>query len=395
MTKPAISTAAQKMAKARAALVIQFPFWGSLALRLQLAECDTIKTADVDGRTMRYNPAFVDGLSIAECAGLVAHEVGHCALGHVWRMAGRDHKRWNKAGDYAINPILVESGCTLPAGALLDRARWPAGTAADEIFAQLADESGGGGKGKPGAGGQAADDGEPGMGEMREPDPAPGNSTVTQTEKDDMARDWSVATIQAANAAKAAGNLPGSLRRLVEDIKAPREDWRARLRRFVQSKFSSDYSWRRPNRRYLHTGLYLPSMIADGIGPIVIFRDTSGSTFDPAIQAAFNAETGAVISDAKPASVHVVDVDTAVCAVTEFEHGQPFDPPPFHGGGGTDFRPAFDWLEQQEISPCCVIYLTDLYGTFPDVPPSVPVLWAVVGNDDTAPFGETIHLDAA
>jgi predicted metal-dependent peptidase len=386
----AITTAAEKISKARAALVIQFPFFGSLALRLRVLECDTIKTADVDGTTMRYNPAFIDGLSIAECAGLWAHETMHCALGHPWRIAGRDPRKWNHAADYAVNPILTESGCTLPKGGLNDPAF--AGKSADEIYALLPDGQGGGKSGKPGNGNGEPADGEPGMGDVRMPDPAPGDVAVTPADAAQQERDWQVATIQAANAAKAAGNLPGALKRLVEEIKAPKVDWRAQLRRFVQSKFASDYRWSPPNRRYLHYGLYLPALKADGIGPVAVMVDTSGS-IDAATLAAFAAEINAIVADAKPERVHVIYCDADVNGTAEYERdGGPIVLEPM-GGGGTDFRPPFVWLAENDVHPCCAIYLTDLYGTFPDAAPDMPVLWAAT-SDAGAPFGEVIRIEA-
>ena len=75
-----------------------------------------------DGSRIVYNPAFVDELKPAELEGTLAHEVLHCALGHQCRRGERDPRLWNEAADLAINPILLENGFTLPAGALIDPA---------------------------------------------------------------------------------------------------------------------------------------------------------------------------------------------------------------------------------------------------------------------------------
>ena len=63
------------------------------------------------------------------------------------------------------------------------------------------------------------------------------------------------------------------------------------------------------------------------------------------------------------------------------------------GGGGTDFRPAFKWVEESGIELSCMIYFTDLYGKFPDNQPEYPVLWATIGTNHRPPFGE--HLEIA
>jgi hypothetical protein len=47
------------------------------------------------------------------------------------------------------------------------------------------------------------------------------------------------------------------------------------------------------------------------------------------------------------------------------------------------------------MAPTCVVCLTDLYTEFPDSIPTVPVLWAVVGdNDSRPPFGLHVAMDA-
>lgn len=97
-----------------------------------------------DGRCIVYNAAFVDKLSAAELEGTLAHEVFHCALGHQCRRGGRDPKLWNQAADFAINPILVANGFTLPAGASID----PAfnNLSAEEIYARLLQKGSGAGQ---------------------------------------------------------------------------------------------------------------------------------------------------------------------------------------------------------------------------------------------------------
>src|SRR5262245_29278110 len=110
----------QRMSRARTQLVLDYPFFGSLSLRLDLVADNTCQTAYTNGRIIGFSPAFVMSLSTAEVLGLLAHEVLHCTNGHCWRRDNRDPKRWNIACDYAINGQLIESGFTLPAGALIN-----------------------------------------------------------------------------------------------------------------------------------------------------------------------------------------------------------------------------------------------------------------------------------
>jgi len=61
------------------------------------------------------------------------------------------------------------------------------------------------------------------------------------------------------------------------------------------------------------------------------------------------------------------------------------------GGGGTDHRPVFDWIENEGMDPACLICLTDMYSTFPAHAPDYPVLWAST-TEAKGPWGRTIRV---
>ena len=129
-----LTATVQKLTRSRVQLLILQPFFGTLCLRLKLIPGD-LPTMATDGSRIVYNPAFVDQLKPAELEGTLAHEVMHCALGHQCRRGNRDPGLWNEAADFAINPILIANGFTLPAGALIDPAF--ANLSAEEIYARL------------------------------------------------------------------------------------------------------------------------------------------------------------------------------------------------------------------------------------------------------------------
>ena len=62
------------------------------------------------------------------------------------------------------------------------------------------------------------------------------------------------------------------------------------------------------------------------------------------------------------------------------------------GGGGTDFRPVFDWVEHENRSPNMLVYFTDAEGDFPKTPPNYPVIWLVKGKG-AVPWGERVQLN--
>lgn len=366
MTTITNPNAAKALSFARSKLLLDHSFFGMLALRLQLVETPSVPTLAVDGRSIFYNPDFVLTLSPELLRSAIAHEVMHCALEHISRRGDRNPKRWNFAGDYALNQILKDAGFEIGEKWLLSPQYQ--GMTADQIYNMLPEDP------SDGSGGQdTLDEIMPG-----EPD-----------EADTMAAEWKVATVQAANAAKASGKLPGSLEHFIEGIVTPKVDWRAQLHRFFTSVSKDDYSWLRPNKRFLNMGLYLPSLHSESMGPVAIAIDTSGSIDNATLQA-FGSEIRALTASARPSEIHVIYCDAEVNHVDVFTPDEHMEFKP-HGGGGTDFRPPFDYLQENNIRPEVFVYLTDMYGPFPD-DPGYPTIWCAT-SDVVAPFGQTIPIE--
>jgi predicted metal-dependent peptidase len=391
-----MSPVSDLFAKARAALLVGAPFWGVLSLRLAPVEDSSVRTMQTDGVSIRYNPDFVAGLSRSLLRSTIAHETMHCATLHHTRRGGRNLRRWNIACDYAINPLLVEAGFELPDGMLLDPAY--AGLSAEDIYARLPpddgeendgqdnDDPGGmGGVTDPPLDGAGSGDG----GASAQPD-HPGQSGPRLPSTADLARQeetWAIATAQAEATARAMGIGAGDAARAIREQVAPKVDWRDVLRRYLSAAAKSDYAWTPPNRRHIARGLYLPSLRSETLGPVVVAVDTSGS-IDDATLAAFSAEVTAILDEAAPEVIHVVYCDDAIAGTETYQAGDAIDLTP-RGGGGTAFRPVFDWITGSDIQPVCAIYLTDLDGDDFGPAPDYPVLWVSTGKTG-APFGEVI-----
>ena len=362
----------QRLIKTRSQLVLDAPFFGSLALRLTLVEHESTGTAYTDGHVLGFNPAFIAGLSMPHIKALVAHEVMHLACLHHTRRKDRQAVKWNIAADHAINGILVEAGFVLPQGALLDD-RY-ANRSAEFIYEQLPDPPDG----------QAMSGG---FGEVHDT-PTPSGGDVKAVEAG-----WKIAITQAAQQAKAIGNLPEGVSRLVDGIVSPSVDWRELLRHFIEKDARSDYAWLPPNRRWLSTGICMPGLRSKEPGQVVVAVDTSGSINDRLL-ARFSAEVSGLLED-YDLMIHVVYCDTRVQGAEAFERQDlPLKLSP-RGGGGTDFRPVFDWVAEQNLEPCCLAYLTDLQcSRFPGQAPEYPVLWLCTGpGKHKVPFGQVIEIN--
>jgi hypothetical protein len=209
---------------------------------------------------------------------------------------------------------------------------------------------------------------------------------------EEQAREWSIAVNQAVMLAKQAGKVPAGIGRTLEGAAEAAVDWREMLRRLWSETTPADYSWMRPNRRHIWAGLYLPGVIREGVGEIAIAVDCSGSVNGRQLRL-FEAEVRSILEGQRPQRVYVLYFDATVQKVETYEAGQRVALNPV-GGGGTEFGPCFDWLDEHGVVPQTLVFLTDLWGTFPTSAPSYPVLWASTGRRQ-APFGEVIPLHTA
>jgi predicted metal-dependent peptidase len=393
--------------KARTALLLDHPFFGTLLFRLAAKPRRSIKTMATDGVSLYYNPEFVNTLTAAELQGTLAHEVMHPALQHHARRNDRDARRWNMACDYAINPLLMDAGLTLPKDVLVD-GRF-AGMSAEEIYNRLDPENEGcpddksqqntsadaksGDSAKRNEGGEGVSD-DPtapespgGIGQVLDAPEEVGSPSV-----DEQAREWQIAVQQAENVARLAGKMPVGAKRSLEAAREASVNWRELLRRAWSETIPADYGWARPNRRHIWAGLYLPGVTSEGFGEIAIAVDCSGS-INARQLGLFEAEIQSILAGQRPRRVHVLYFDAVVHRTDTYECGQPIQLSAV-GGGGTDFRPCFDWIEEHGAVPQTLVFLTDLCGTFPTAAPNYPVIWAATGKS-AAPFGEVVPMGAA
>jgi predicted metal-dependent peptidase len=368
-----------KMPRAIARMVLDHPFFASLLLGMRMREDAATKTACTNGNEIRFNPAFIDSLTIDQSVFVLAHLVMHVAHNHPYRRSSRDLGRFNKAGDFAINGILKDAGLSMLPGALYKKEFEH--LAAEQIYDRLPVASSGG----PGAGeeGDTGQDHDPGGCGGFEDARSEEGAALTKAEKQREESKIAIAIQKAAQIAKAQGKLPSSLARLVDELVHPILQWREMLRTFVDHTARNDYSWIHPNRRHIAGGIYLPSLRSDGLKPLVLAVDTSGSIGQNDLNQ-FQAELNDILQS-YPVTVHVVYCDSRISGtqvVTSDEYPVELKPVGF---GGTDLRPPFEWAMKNVPGAGCLIYLTDLQGKGPDVDPGIPTLWVCTTRDRDLP----------
>ena len=396
-----------KLSAAATRLILDKPFLGALVLRLPMIEADPewCRTTATDARAMYYNPEYIDALSLEQTQFVLAHEALHCALSHFARRQHRNKMRWDVACDLAVNPLLIQDGLKPPPGALhlseFD------GMTAEEIYPCLDENdedepmdqhlydnddkqqrgSGGGGGGegqRRESNGDQGGQGEPqGQGAAQPP-------PLSEAERERLTVQWRQRMAGAAQQAMQAGKLGGLMARLVDHLLQPQLPWRMLLARYLTAAGRDDYNYTRPSRR--EGEAIMPSLRSSQLDVVVIL-DTSGSISDNEMRE-FLAEIDAIKAQVRARIVlHACDAELAEDGPWEFDVWESFKlPREFTGGGGTDFKPPFAWLDDRERRPDLCIYFTDAEGAFPSCEPDYPVLWLVKGKAKV-PWGVRIQLN--
>jgi predicted metal-dependent peptidase len=385
-------------------MLLKTPFWGVLVMRLNFKEIDKngplgwIDTMAVDGKNLWYCPEFVEkiGGNLQQLIGVLAHEVSHITDQHITRRGARNPTFWNYAGDHLINLRLKSCGFQLPEPHLADPKY--EGWITDQVYNDLIKEA----KeitvciGAPGEDGEKGDQEQMGQwGIVIDARDENGNP-VSDHERQKIETDWKIATIQAANSAKAQGNLPGIMQDYLAELLDPKIPWQQELAEWMTETVQEDYRWTPPNRRMIWTGMVLPGRAdISALGELVICIDTSGSMSPDEINSCLT-EVNSLKQLCNPSKMWVHFCDTRITKTLEYEGTEDIDLVKLDdiSRGGTSFDPVFDWIDERGVNPVGLIYLTDMECYLERDEPMFPVLWgSTTPNKDTAmPFGKVIYI---
>lgn len=405
-----------KLSAARTRLILDRPFLGALVLRLPLVEVNTwCKSTATDAKTLYYNRAYIDSLSLEQTQFMLAHDALHCALLHFARRHHRDKHRWDIACDFAVNPLLISEGLKPPPDVFYLKEY--EGMTAEEIYplledmpdqettdqhvydqAQNSDDSN-----QTHSAGISERDLSPQQGAKQDPqeDDMPEQQTgghetppppLPESEKEALAVQWQQRLAGAAQSAIQSGKLGGDMARLVDHLLQPQLPWRMLLARYMTSIGRDDYSFSRPSSRRDMGGAVFPGLRSASIN-LTVLVDTSGSISDEEI-ACFFSEINAIKGQMRARiMLHACDIALASDGPWVYEAWEDIKMPVMiSGGGGTDFRPAFSWVDGCDNHPDIVVYFTDAIGRFPRQAPYYPVIWLVKGKGPV-PWGQRIQLN--
>jgi len=303
--------ARERLVTARVGMLLRASFFGNLATRLKLINADDwCATAATDGRNFYYNSRFIMMLRPREIEFLFGHEVLHCVYDHFGRRGNRDPQLWNIANDYCVNADLKKHrvGEFITSVPCLYEARYEDMSSEeiydklyenaekiniDDLINRMIDEH------------MDGDDDGKGSGDSKGPE------KLTAQERAKIRDEIKEAMLAAAATVDGAGNLPGGVRRIIQQLTEPRLNWREMIRMNIQSTIKSDFTWMRSSRRGWHMDAIMPGMKNDEMVDVVVFVDASGSINENMLKD-FLVEIQGIMDAFPEFRIHVATFDTTV-----------------------------------------------------------------------------------
>jgi len=369
----------EKISQAKAKLLVEYPYFGTLASRLEFVVNDDLESFKSDGKKLEFREEYLHELELDEVEFILANGAMHAALAHEQRKNKRSGWLWQMATDIAINDMLLQNGMTMPYGAQY-RKRF-SGMYAEEIYAELksdilrddedleyeADSS---------------DDVEPQ--EKHEP-----QQTQEQLQEEILAEQlFAEESIALLESKLQSGEAPESIERFFDISGFAKLDWREELREAIAPFFKDNYVMMPPSKKLLYEGIYLPSSISETFR-LVIAVDSSGSV-DKELLDSFLSEVSFIMEHTQNYIIDLLVCDDKIHSHQRFVSGESLEVT-LKGSGGTDFRPVFNYIEEHLDDVALLLYFTDLEGFFPKEEPSFSVKWVSPKECET-PFGEVIIL---
>jgi predicted metal-dependent peptidase len=363
----------QKITKAKAKLMLNQPYFGTIVSTLNIEQSDDIEAFVSDGIDLKYNDDYFNQLSMDDIEFSLVNGAMHSVLQHQERGTNKQKWLWQLSTDYAINSMLVSNGLLLPSKSNFQN-RFK-GMYAEEIYdvlrREISDE-------------ELVDDENI---DISSDDPKEKNQrekNKDNTEKQEQKEQFE----QIFQKFSDNEFMPKDLEVILPQYFETKVDWKELLYRYISSFAKSSYTFFPPNKKYLYQGIYLPSLSSDLL-KIVISIDSSGS-IDDNLLSTFISEVTNILSIYPNYEIDLIVADDKIQSHQTF-FAQDEIKYNIKGRGGTDFRVVFDYIDKHIDYPTLLLYFTDAQGTFPTNQPSYDTLWILPTPKET-PFGESVVI---
>jgi predicted metal-dependent peptidase len=371
-------------------------FYSEVLCSMRIVETEEIEhVMQVTGLLLEIKPSFISKIDTEGQLFILAHEILHVAMMHGHRFEpGMEIKRWQYACDFWINDYLMKHNFKMPQGKFkgLHDPKLNCDLTVEQIYERIElqnqpdshslegdlQPSDGDGEGEP----------EPSDG-TEEGDAKEANAHAKQASQTEVEE----AIVRAATSAamsNQAGNVPGDVQRLVDDILNPKQPWYSIYQKYLTEKCKDDYSWARRNRRI--RSVYLPSAYSEQMGALNFYIDASCSVSDEQFSMQTN-QIRWVKNNINPKLIRIIVFNTRIQEIHEIKDCEPWNVE-FHGRGGTCIIECVDHMAKCRDAEAHTFF-TDGYFSMPNLNHiKKDIIWAIYDNPSfTAPKGKVIFID--
>lgn len=333
-------------------------------------------TAETNGINLKIHPGFWLSLDHPTRMFVLAHEAWHVAFNHMNIPPGIDSENHNIAADFVINLMLKKANIYVPNEAYCDYKY--DGLSTMEVYHLLPPRPP---QDQPMTGGLIGADVDP-------------SNDKNQEEKNEIQNQVESVILRANTMNKMqgskAGKIPSEIELVIDGLLNPKLDWKTILQNYMTDFDKTDYSFKRPNRRFMPE-FYLPSLHGENIGNIAVAVDTSVSVEEEEFRS-FLSEINDIKERLNPKLTTIIDFDTSIKHVHILGPSESVEDLPFSGRGGTSLSCVFDYFDKNPTK--LLIVFSDLECRVIREEPDFPVIWICVNNPHAhVEFGKLIHIE--
>jgi len=372
----------QSLSKTAKDLMLKEPYYGFFLIMLNKLWSKRIPTAGVSKNGINYqlvvNDDFWEGLSENHRLGLLKHELLHIAFGHLTTVFKfSDRKMANIAMDMEINQYidvdyLPEGGIMIDNYAELNLDRKAGARYYYDKLKEAKDEKDQNGTSGSPEFDKLCDQMDSGDGEGL-PDHSTWDEFENLSEAEQKLIEKQLQKVLGdakEQTVKKRGSVPGEIEGVIviEEIVAPKFDWRGYIRRFtgISTKVFTKKIRRKENRRFSDN----PGLKIKMRQHMLLAIDTSGSVSNDELMEFMNE-----IHHIYKAGVDItiIQCDTSIRSIEAYRGKNDLK---VHGRGGTEFDPVLDYYNENSKKYTSLVYFTD-GECDANVKPKGNVLWVI------------------
>jgi predicted metal-dependent peptidase len=401
-----------RIRKTKVSLQKEKPFFSDLLFYLKIIRNDelvpsmgvTCGVKGVGDSVLYFNEEWVASLKDIELKGVLAHEALHIGLLHVLRGINKPNKLvWNLAIDCQVNYICVKNGFRLPGSGgcvpnmcnnSVDIMEEKSGCiytvkdiedkSSEQIYNELMENlpkkylklpriisiSIGLGEGDKEGGFKAFD--------------VHIEGTLSKEEAQRLENVWKQRLINAVSRSKSIGKSPAGLDRIIDGLLEPEIDWSQKIYLHISNDIPHDFTYRKPHKRSYSLGFYNPSYEKESL-EVSIWFDTSASINDKDL-IRYKSECIGIAQAFECVDMTIGYCDAAVQGEPDkVENSNIYKIMSCRpkGGGGTNMKKIFPWMNEHQRDAKNVVIFTDGYTEeWPSVDDLAgrKVLWVITKN---------------